>query len=141
MKSRGFYERERALLEFKRLLQRFKTEIEFSSRELEELILNSGDFLLCDRAGKLIKAGKSPKSALYEAGKKIFVKEEDFRLFAGFLQDLGASGTQGQIDHIELYLGLLAGNLGKAREDIEKKSRLCLVLGGFGGLLLCLVLL
>lgn len=141
LKSRVFRERERALLELRRLLQRFKTEIEFASKDLGELILSSRDFPLCELASGFLKEGESPKSALTKAGKKSFQTQEDLKLFLGFLQDLGVSGTKGQLEHIDLTLGLLEVNLSKAREDIEKKSRLCLVLGSFCGVLTCLVLL
>ena len=65
----------------------------------------------------------------------------DRELYLGFVQGLGASGVEGQLEHLELYAALVGPLLHRAREDRERRSRLYVALGAFGGMALCLALL
>ena len=82
-----------------------------------------------------------PCKALGEAGKRLLQKPGDRELYLGFVQGLGASGVEGQLEHLELYAALVGPLLHRAREDRERRSRLYVALGAFGGMALCLALL
>ncbi len=84
---------------------------------------------------------RDPKAALRKAGETLLKNPSDLDLFHNFVRGLGESGTQGQMEHLALYGELLASHLKSAREEREKKSRLSVCLGLFGGVTLCLVLL
>lgn len=141
LNARKLRQRELALLEFKCLLQRFRTGISFSSHTLLELIDVNRDIALCEAARQQPCFQADPRNALKKAGDTVFFHENDCRMFQGFLAELGSSGTREQLEHIELYEGLLENSLIQARESCEKKSRLYLAMGTSGGLSLCLLLL
>lgn len=65
----------------------------------------------------------------------------DMELYRRFVRKLGDSDIESQLEHMSLYAGLLESNLDQAGEAKEKKSRLYMCLGLFGGITLCLVLL
>ena len=139
-KSGELRKREEALLEFKQLLQRFRTEIHYTLRPLGELIDRNQDFLLCGLAAREQCFFHSPKEALERAGRKLFRDTSDAELCAGFVKGLGESDSQGQIEHLSLYSDLLESHLLQAGEAREKKSRLYICFGLFGALTLCLLL-
>lgn len=114
--------------------------MEFSARPLCELIEALGDSRFCRLAAKSPCFFSEPKAALEQAGERLLKKEEDLALYRGFVSGLGESDTQGQMEHMELYAALLERNLSQAGEAREKKSRLYVCLGLFGGLAVCLIL-
>lgn len=133
--------REELLLEFKRLLGRFRTEIHYTLRPLGELISGNQDFQLCSLAVSEQCFFHSPKEALERAGKKLFRDSSDAELCMGFVKGLGESDSQSQIEHLNLYTDLLEAHLTQAGEAREKKSRLYICFGLFGALTLCLLLI
>ena len=66
---------------------------------------------------------------------------KDRELFQNFVQGLGASDTQGQLEHLELYMDLLRERLREAREEYMQKNRLYIALGLFAGVALCVIIL
>ena len=64
----------------------------------------------------------------------------DGELLLLFGDGFGASDTDGQISHLELYSGLFGEALDRAREDRDRKSKLYLTLGIFAGLSAALLL-
>ena len=139
-KSGELRKREEALLEFKQLLQRFRTEILYTLRPLGELIAKNQDFRLCSLAVREQCFSHSPKEALEQAGRKLFREATDAELCAGFVKGLGESDTQGQMEHLDLYADLLESHLRQAGEAREKKSRLYICFGLFCALTLCLMM-
>lgn len=53
---------------------------------------------------------------------------EDIRILDDFSEDLGASDTDSQLRHIQLYVSLLNNRLDEAREEEKRKGKLTLVL-------------
>ena len=139
-KSGELRKREETLLEFKQLLQRFRAEIHYTLRPLGELISGNQDFRLCSLAAGEQCFFHSPKEALEQAGRKLFRDASDAELCVGFVKGLGESDSQSQLEHLNLYSDLLEAHLARAGEAREKKSRLYICLGLFGGLTLCLLL-
>lgn len=133
--------RENALLELKQLLQNFRTGILYSAQPIGELILRNRDSCFCSLASGEKDFYKDPKGSLKSAGKSLLKENSDRKLYEALIDGLGESDTQGQIEHLSLYDELLENNLTGARESREKKSRLYLCLGIFGGIAVCLILL
>ncbi|MEE0957112.1 MAG: stage III sporulation protein AB [Ruminococcus sp.] len=69
------------------------------------------------------------------------LQNSDKELLSAFGSQLGASDTEGQLRHIELYQTLFAKQLKQAEETLAQKSRLYRTLGLFGGLSVGIVLL
>ncbi len=122
------------------MIQALRTGIEFSARPLEELIDGLEEFPFCRLARKEPAFPAEPKAALEQAGERLLKVPEDLELYRGFARGLGESGLQGQLEHIDLYAALLERNLTQAGEERERKFRLYICLGLFGGAVLCLVL-
>lgn len=133
--------REDALIDLKRTVQAFRTGISYAARPLEELIVKTRDSRFCTLAASEPIFYQDPKGALERAGERLFRERADLELYRGFVRGLGDSDTQSQLEHISLYAGLLESNLAQAGEAKEKKTRLYICLGLFGGITLCLVLL
>lgn len=140
-RARELSRREEALLDFKKLLQFFKTGIGYAARPLAELISEAQDSRFCKEAAKNAAALAEPKAALKSAGEKILRDNADIELFRVFVQGLGESDTHSQLEHIAMCAELLESNLSHAAEEKTKKSQLYVCLGLFGGITLCLVLL
>lgn len=128
------------MLDLKKLMQSFRTGISYSSRSLPEL-LEQEDSRFCREAVREDMFPADPCAALEKAGEKLLSQKKDQTLYRGFVQGLGTSDTQGQLEHIELYSVMLETHLEEAREDCDKKSRLYVSLGLFAGLTLCIVML
>lgn len=140
-RARELRKREEALLDLKRAIQAFRTGVSYAARPLGELIAENRDSRFCRLAAEDPAFLLEPKSALERAGEKLLKEDTDMELYRRFVRGLGDSDTQSQLEHMSLYAGLLESNLAQAGEAKEKKSRLYVCLGLFGGITLCLVLL
>lgn len=129
------------LLDFKRMLCAFKTGIGYAARPLADLIAETRESRFCEEAARNELVLTEPKTALRQAGEKFLSRREDMDLFEMFVQGLGESDTQGQLEHISLCAELLEGAIARATEERERKSRLYVCMGLFGGITLCMVLL
>lgn len=138
--SRKLAKREEALLDLKGLIRRFRTEMHYSTRPLNELISGDQDSRFCRIAANDPDFLLFPKEALKRSGERLFYETSDLELYHGFVKGLGESDVQGQIEHLALYENLLEAHLLQARENREKKSRLYVCFGLFGGITLCLLL-
>lgn len=133
--------REAVLLDLKQMIQNFRTGVSYSARPLAELVEADRDSPFCRLAAGEPTLSLDPRSALESAGERLLDCPEDAELYRGLIRGLGESDTQGQLEHLDLYSALLEDNLARAKTDREKKSRLYVCLGLFGGITLCLVLL
>lgn len=132
--------RERLLMEWQSFLQALKTGIRYSARPLGELIRKeSASF--CREAANGPDFAYDPRQALARAGEALFTHPADRGLFREFTLGLGASDAEGQLRHIGLYEARVEQALQEARAEREKRGRLMICLGLFGGLTACLVLL
>ncbi|WP_322173343.1 stage III sporulation protein AB [Acutalibacter caecimuris] len=122
------------------LVRQMLTEITYSSRPLSEMIA-AGDSLFCRKAIERESFADDPASALAWAGDQILTCQKDKDLLSGFTQNLGTSDTQGQQEHLQLYLALIGDRLQEARDAYGQKRRLYLALGLFAGLTVCIVIL
>lgn len=133
--------RESMLLELKKLIRRFQTEIRYTARELGGLIAENTDLLLCAEAVKQQMFSSNPCEALEKAGDAIFENPPDKKLFSDFVLGLGASDTDGQLGHISLYSQLLEEHIADAAQDNKKRSRLFVGLGIFAGVTICVLII
>lgn len=133
--------REAILLDLKQMIQTFRTGISYSARPLAELVESGRDSRFCRLAAEDPSLFQDPRGALRSAGKRLLTCPEDADLYEGLIRGLGESDTQGQLEHLNLYGALLEDNLSRAKAEKEKKSRLYVCLGLFGGITLCLLLL
>lgn len=130
---------------FLRFLSAAETEIRYSGTPIRQIIRLHGEELSflraclqkCDRGVNF--SGAWRRSVEQEAKAEGF-SLPDRKLLASFGKEFGASDTQGQLSLCELYLTLFQGNLKTAKEERNKKSRLYLTLGIFGGLAASLLL-
>ncbi len=139
-KSHELLRRERLLAEWQRLMQSFKTGISYSARPLGELIRQDAS-PFCQEAVKHPDFSRDPPKALSEAGGRLLGRQADRALYQSFAAGLGASDAPGQLRHIDLYAALAEQALREAREERDKRGRLYICLGLFGGLTGCLLLL
>ncbi len=125
------YIKSRALLDRKKLLQIFTSEfnacitkLSYSSQTLTE-IFNSGQ----------LEYSFSEDSSFYDQWLEMLckyknrLKRDDILLLEEFALVLGATDTQSQIQHINLYIDLLSKNIEDAENDIATKSRLYRIFG------------
>lgn len=138
-RARELYRRERLLMEWQRLMQSLKTGISYSARPLGELIQQE-DSPFCREAAALPGFLRNPRQALARAGEQLLGRQADRELYRNFVAGLGASDAQGQLQHLDLYAAMVGQALSQAREEREKRSRLYICLGLFGGLTVCLLL-
>lgn len=145
MESRKLYIRVEQLEAFLRFLSAAQTEIRFAALPVEEIVqrhCNDVDFLkLCSRE---CNKGKSFLSA-WEEGVRLGTKgcgftKSDMSLFYRFGEGFGASDTEGQLCHCNLYSELIGVNLKNARDEKQRKSKLYQVLGVFSGIAAALLL-
>lgn len=139
-KARELLRREQLLAEWQRLLQSLKTGISYSARPLGEFIREE-DSPFCQAAVMQPDFGRDPPGALARAGEGLLSKPSDRALYESFARGLGASDAPGQLRHIDLYAARVEEALREAREERDKRGRLYVCLGLFGGLTVCLLLL
>lgn len=139
-KARELWRRERLLGQWQRLIEALKTGISFGSRPLGDFIREDGS-PFCREAASSPLFSQNPPHALSQAGERLFSRQGDKALYRDFAQGLGASDAAGQLRHLDLYASLVGQALEEAREERDKRSRLYICLGLFGGLTLCLLLL
>lgn len=137
----ALHRREAALLDFKQMLQAFKSGIGCTAMPLSQLIAQTESSRFCVLAQAQPTICTNPKQALLTSGAQILRNKDDLKLYTGFVQNLGETDTQSQLEHIELYSQLLQANLTAAANERASKSRLYVYIGLFGGIALSLVLL
>lgn len=123
------------------MTQCFATGIRWSGASLGELILERQDLRICRLAEAAPEFPDHPAAALEQAGRRALWDPGDLGWMRGFARGLGVSDTQGQLEHLRLYQDLLESRLRAAVETAQRKCRLYVALGLFGGTLLGLVLL
>ncbi len=128
------------LTELLGLMQFLRTGIGCYARPLGEL-LAAFDSRLCREALALPGFAGHPAGALLQAGEKLFSVEGDRENLRAFTEGLGVSGTQGQLEHLELYMALTEERLKEAKEECSQKRKLYVALGLFAGLTVCIVIL
>lgn len=139
-RARGLCLRTERLTELLGFMQFLRTQISFSAHSLCDL-LHMGQDPFCVEAEKAQDSQKEPIRALDRAGKALLTDPRDRELFHRFIQALGASDTQGQLEHLGLYMALVQGRLDEAKREQAQKSRLYLVLGIVAGLSACILFL
>ena len=136
LESRKLILRERRLEDFLSFLQVMTTEIRFSQAHLDEIIRRHGgkfDFLKAC-AERLEEGAVFLSVWREEASQATGFDAEDRRLLQDFGVGLGTTDINGQLAHCELYTDLFQVRLREARSQKEKKAKLYLLLGVFGGL-------
>ena len=139
-RARGLARRTERLRELLNFMQFLRTEIAYSAYPLGQL-LAMGQNLFSQAAVKRPRFKEDPVAALAEAGRALLPWAKDRVMFQGFVQGLGASDTQGQLEHLALYMTLTESSLKEAREEMIQKRRLYLALGTFAGIAACILIL
>ena len=145
MESRKLSVRVEKLEAFLRFLSAAKTEVRYSAVPVQQILQRHGEGLsflrdcTADCAGGEGFAEAWRRAVGSRAGAEGF-SARDGELLLLFGDGFGASDTDGQISHLELYSGLFGEALDRAREDRDRKSKLYLTLGIFAGLSAALLL-
>ena len=145
MESRRLSLRVGRLETFLRFLSAAKTEVRYSAAPVARILELHGSELgflrecaqACGRGSKFSEAWRSCVSV--RAPKDGF-SPRDRELLLSFGEGFGASDTQGQLSHLQLYSDLFAANLKSAEEDRDRKSKLYRTLGTFAGIAAALLL-
>jgi stage III sporulation protein AB len=145
MESRKLFVRVDSLELFLRFLSAAKTEIRYSAVPVVQVIKrHSSGFKFLEECVSNCEQGNgfaaAWKYAVTYCAKQDGFAANDIKLLLSFGEGFGASDTDGQIAHLELYSELFDTNLKSAREDRNRKSKLYLMLGIFAGLSSALLL-
>lgn len=133
--------RVRLLLDLKVLLQGFQTGIRYAAGSVAELILERQDSPFCRLAERDGEFLLDPVKALGRAGECLLWDSGDLELYRGFVEGLGVSDTQGQMEHIGLYRSLLEPRILQAQEEAKQKVKIFIAVGLFAGVTLSLLLI
>lgn len=128
------------LTDLRRLTRQLSTEIACSARPLPELLARNPS-RFCREAVKRPEFAEDPRAALVQAGDELLKDFGDREVFRDFAAGLGSSGTQGQVEHLELCGELAQARLEEAREACRQKQKLYVVLGLFAGITVSLVII
>ncbi|MGN1097697.1 MAG: stage III sporulation protein AB [Clostridia bacterium] len=124
----------RRLSELNRLkweLGRIRAKIQGCGLSLEDCFRESGIF--CSAAEK-IKNGVPAGEAVMDCGPRA----EGLALFAAGLE---AETVEGQLRNIDIFLESLESDIAAAREELDKKGRMCIGLGILSGAAVCIMLI
>jgi len=143
--SRKLAVRAESLESFLRFLSAAKTEVRYSAVPVVQIVAKHGSELhffqecvrRCDQGESFAAAWKL---AALNSRKADGFAVHDVELLLSFGEGFGASDTDGQLSHMELFSELFCTNLKSAREDRNRKSKLYLMLGVFAGLFSALLL-
>lgn len=130
---------------FLRFLSAAKTEVRYSAMPVARLVRRHGGELpflgLCaDRCEAGADWAQAWASAVSEEAEQEGFSEKDAAMLLDFGAGFGASDTQGQLAHFDLYAGLAAAALKEAREERDRKSKLYRMLGISGGMAAAILL-
>ncbi|MFU0833309.1 MAG: Stage III sporulation protein AB [Oscillospiraceae bacterium] len=130
---------------FLRFLSAAKTEIRYSAVPVVQVIKrHSAGFQFLEECANNCEQGGSFADAwrytVIHYAKNDGFAANDIKLLLSFGEGFGASDTDGQIAHLQLYSELFATSLKSARDERNRKSKLYLMLGIFAGLSSALLL-
>lgn len=145
MESHKLSVRVESLELFLQFLSAAKTEIRYSAVPVMQILQKHGGKLFCLRECVRRCANGDGFEKSWERSIGCCAKCDGFtacdrELLLSFGEEFGASDTEGQISHLELFIGLFRTNLESAREERDRKSKLYLMLGIFAGLAAALLL-
>lgn len=144
MESHKLTVRVEKLEAFLRFLSAARTEIRFSSMPVESIIRTHSEGISFFSYIKAGSSGHDWVSAWNEAVAKRAINEgffrKDLELLKGFGAGFGSSDTDGQLSHFSLYENLTSSALNAAKEEQNRKSKLYLMLGIFGGMAAAILL-
>ena len=145
MESRKLSARVESLESFLRFLSAAKTEVRYSAVPVTQVIERHKTGLrflhdCVERCSQGENFNAAWKDAVSGSAKYDGFGLHDMELLLSFGEGFGASDTDGQMSHLELYSGLFGTNLKSARDDRNRKSKLYLMLGIFAGLSTALLL-
>lgn len=129
---------------FLRFLTSAQTEIRYSAMPVEAILQAHGgeiSFLSGLRGSAAGGSwGKSWEDAVSRHAREEGFSQKDVAMLKSFGSGFGASDTAGQIAHFGLYETLTASALDEARQERDRKSKLYLMLGVFGGMAAAILL-
>ena len=144
MESHKLAVRVEKLEAFLRFLSSARAEIRYSSMPVESILQAHGEGISFFSCLQGVTAGSSWNEA-WDNAVSHHAREEgffqkDLELLKGFGAGFGSSDTEGQLAHFSLYETLAASALNEAKEERNRKSKLYLMLGVFGGLAAAILL-
>lgn len=144
MESHKLSVRVEKLEAFLRFLTSAQTEIRYSSMPVDAILQAHGGEISFFSRLRASAANGSWGSAWNDAvgchAREEGFSEKDLALLKGFGSGFGASDSEGQAAHFGLYKTLTASALDEARRDRDRKSKLYLMLGVFGGMAAAILL-
>ena len=134
--SQRLSRRKAVLSDFCSMLNKAKLMISYNAADLCEVFSdNFADFVFTH--GEPFGTQWAELVSQYRA----VLSDEDVSVLSGFADGIGASDTESQIQHIELYIKLLNERIESAQRDIDEKSKLYRVLPISAALVLSILLI
>ncbi len=149
MQSHRLTMRVRFLEQYLKWISQLETEIRYCAEGIPRLLNKHGkeaemlSFLknCADQLQKGLPFPDAWKQAVQEISSDYGLKPDDLHLVLEFGNGLGASDIDGQTAHCRMHRELLQTHLENAREEKQKKGRLYIMLGLFGGIGVALLIL
>ena len=144
MESHKLTVRVEKLEAFMRFLSSSRAEIQYSSMPVESILQAHGEgiafFTFLQGASGCGSWQNMWSSAVFEHARNEGFAKKDLDLLNGFGTGFGASDTESQVAHFTLYETLTASAVNEARAERDRKSKLYLLLGVFGGMAAAILL-
>ena len=144
MESHKLTMRVEKLEAFLRLLCSSRDEIRYSSMPVESILKRHGEgisfFSGLQGAGGSGNWKEMWQQAVTEHAAGEGFSRKDLDLLKGFGTGFGSSDTESQVAHFKLYETLTASAVSEARAERDRKSKLYLMLGIFGGMAAAILL-
>ena len=141
MQTQRMKSRKQLLHDLQKLLPVFRAEIRYSAKPLERLVAENESSVFCKKAMESPLFKDNPCLALQSAGEQLLGNREDRRTYFDFVNGLGVSDRENQMNHIALYETLIGKQESEAAEDYAKRSKLCMAMGLFGGITLSMLII
>lgn len=144
MESHKLTVRVEKLEAFLRFLSSARAEIQYSAIPVESILQKHGEgidfFNYLQGASGCGNWQEMWSNAVFEHAKTEGFSKKDLDLLNGFGTGFGASDTESQVAHFNLYETLTVSAINEARSERDRKSKLYLMLGVFGGMAAAILL-
>ena len=136
------------LQDFTDFLENLKIHLRYSNSDIFTLLKSARTSKYSKKLVDCLLSNKSDNhgffsvwcGAVKDAYKCLGLKPRDLREITEFGKDLGTTDTNGELAHIDLYIGIIRERLNNAQKELSEKSRLYKTLGFFAGTSIALMI-
>lgn len=128
-KSYTLVRRRKQLNEILTFLNRLSTNIRYNTDDIFSLVSDSAEGFLLS-----LNTVESSSEDYKEVVNTLPITKRDAELLCNFFNQIGTTDVDGQLSHIKLYEEFFREECKKAKDDIDKKSKLYRMSGLFSGL-------